>query len=290
GQRRLSEWTVDWLPGYQGASPVRIGNAAAMQVQLDTYGEVMRALSLARRLRHSGPDEAWPLQCALVEHLEQVWDKPDNGIWEVRGGQRHFTHSKIMAWLALDCTVSDAETFGLEGPIDRWRALRDHMHAVICDQGFDVERNAFTQSFGSSDLDASLLLTPIAGFLPADDPRVIGTVEAIERDLLVDGFVLRYHTDHGQDGLPPGEGAFLPCSFWLVSVYAMQGRMQEAQALFEHLLSVGNDLGLLAEEYDPVAQRLVGNFPQAYTHLALIGAALALDGVDLAQLRRNRQA
>ena len=284
GERRLSEWTVDWLPGYQGAAPVRVGNAASAQLQLDTYGEVMRALSLARRLGHAGPTQVWALQLALVEHLEQIWEEPDDGIWEVRGGRRHFTHSKIMAWAALDATVRDAETFGLEGPLDHWRALRDHMHAVICEKGFNPVRNAFTQSFGSSVLDASLLLIPVVGFLPADDPRMIGTVLAIETDLLVDGFVLRYHTEEAGDGLPPGEGAFLPCSFWLVIAYALQGRMEDACALFDRLLLVSNDLGLLSEEYDLVARRLVGNFPQAYTHLSLIGAALALDGWNPAPL------
>ena len=287
GERRLTEWTLDWLPGYQGAAPVRIGNAAATQLQLDTYGEVMRSLSIVRRLGKGDASEAWPLQVALMEHLEQIWKEPDDGIWEVRGERRHFTHSKIMAWAALDCTIRDAERYGLEAPLDRWRPLRDHVHAVICEKGFDGERNTFTQSFGSPALDASLLLIPIVGFLPANDPRMIGTVQAIERDLLVDGFVLRYHTEDGHDGLPPGEGAFLPCSFWLVSVYALQGRTEEARALFDHLLSVSNDLGLMAEEYDPVARRLVGNFPQAYSHLALIGAAFALDGMDPARLGQD---
>jgi GH15 family glucan-1,4-alpha-glucosidase len=276
-QRRLPEATIDWLPGYQGAAPVRIGNAASTQLQLDTYGEVLRALSISRRLGHSEAGQTWPLQRALVEHLESIWEEPDNGIWEVRGGRRHFTHSKIMAWAAVDSSVRDAEAYGLEAPLDRWRALRERMHALICDKGFDAQANTFTQSFGSPALDASLLLIPVVGFLPADDPRMIGTVQAIERSLLVDGFVLRYHTEEGADGLPPGEGAFLPCAFWLAMVYAMQGRKDEAHALFEHLLSVSNDLGLMSEEYDPVAGRLVGNFPQGYSHLSLIGAALALD-------------
>jgi GH15 family glucan-1,4-alpha-glucosidase len=281
GERRLSEWTVDWLPGYQGAAPVRVGNAASAQLQLDTYGEVMRALSLARNRGHARPSQAWALQRALVEHLEKIWEQPDDGIWEVRGGRRHFTHSKVMAWAALDSTVRDAETFGLDCPLERWRALRDHMHAVICERAFDKNANTFTQSFGSQTLDASLLLLPVVGFIAPDDPRMIGTVRAIERDLLVDGFVLRYHTETGRDGLPPGEGAFLPCSFWLVMVYALQGRQEDARALFGHLLSVSNDLGLYSEEYDPAARRQVGNFPQAYTHLSLIGAALTLDGWNL---------
>jgi GH15 family glucan-1,4-alpha-glucosidase len=280
GERRLFEWSPGWLPGYQGASPVRVGNAAATQLQLDTYGEVMRALRAGRRHGLVGKGEAWPMQTKFIEHLEQIWDQPDDGIWEVRGGRRHFTHSKIMAWVAIDCTVRDAETFNMAGPIDRWRALRDHMHCVICDKGFSKKRNSFTQSFGSSDLDASLLLIPQVGFLPANDPRVISTVRAIEHDLLVDGWVLRYRTENGADGLPPGEGVFLPCSFWLATVYQQQGRGREALALFKRMLALRNDVGLLSEEYDPQTERLVGNFPQAYSHLALVATALALNGGD----------
>jgi GH15 family glucan-1,4-alpha-glucosidase len=257
---------------------VRVGNAAATQLQLDTYGEVMRALRAGRRHGLVGKGEAWPMQTKFIEHLEQIWDQPDDGIWEVRGGRRHFTHSKIMAWVAIDCTVRDAETFNMAGPIDRWRALRDHMHCVICDKGFSKKRNSFTQSFGSSDLDASLLLIPQVGFLPANDPRVISTVRAIEHDLLVDGWVLRYRTENGADGLPPGEGVFLPCSFWLATVYQQQGRGREALALFKRMLALRNDVGLLSEEYDPQTKRLVGNFPQAYSHLALVATARALDG------------
>jgi GH15 family glucan-1,4-alpha-glucosidase len=286
GRRRMLEWTVDELPGYHGAAPVRVGNAASTQLQLDTYGEVMRALSIARHQGHSDPRQAWDLQRALVEHLERIWEEPDDGIWEVRGGRRQFTHSKIMAWAAIDSTVRDADRYGLEGPVERWRALRDHMHAAICDKGFDRERNTFTQSFGSPELDASLLLIPVVGFLPADDFRMIGTVQAIERDLMVDGFVLRYLTEEVVDGLPPGEGAFLPCSFWLVMVYALQGRMDEANALYERLLDIGNDVGLFSEEYAPADKLMTGNFPQGFTHLSMIGAALALSGLDPADLIR----
>jgi GH15 family glucan-1,4-alpha-glucosidase len=288
GERRLLEWSPRWLPGYQGAAPVRIGNAAADQVQLDVYGEVMGALHLAREHNLDGDAESWPLQVKLIEHLEQIWEQPDDGIWEVRGGRRHFTHSKIMSWLAVDCAVRDAEKYNLPGPRDHWCALRDRMHAVICDKGFNPERNSFTQSFGSKALDASLLLIPQVGFLPATDPRVIGTVAAIEQDLLVDGLVRRYRTEDGADGLPPGEGVFLPCSFWLAGVYYRQGRVTEAQDLFRRLLALRNDIGLLSEEYDPSSKRLVGNFPQAYSHLALIGAALTLDGTSLAVARHGR--
>lgn len=281
GERRLLEWSPSWLPGYQGASPVRIGNGASTQLQLDTYGEVMSALHIGRRHGLVGKGEAWPMQTEFIEHLERIWDQPDDGIWEVRGGRRQFTHSKVMAWVAVDRTVRDAETFNMAGPIDRWRALRDHMHSVICDKGFSKERNSFVQSFGGSDVDASLLLIPRFGFLPANDPRVIGTVRAIEHDLLVDGLVLRYRTETGADGLPPGEGAFLPCSFWLATVYQQQGRGQEALALFKRILALRNDVGLLSEEYHPETKRQVGNFPQAYSHLALVATALALEGGGL---------
>ena len=287
GERRLVEWSPPWLPGYQGASPVRIGNAASEQVQLDTYGEVMGAMHIARRGGLNGAAEAWAMQVRFVEHLERIWEQPDDGIWEVRGGRRHFTYSKVMAWVAVDCTVQDAEEFKLDAPLDRWRALRERMHQVICDKGYDPKRNSFTQSFGAPALDASLLLLPQVGFLPVDDPRMAGTVKAIEEELLVDGWVLRYQTEGGDDGLPPGEGAFLPCSFWLASVYQMQGRQDEAKALFERLLALRNDVGLLAEEFDPASKRLVGNFPQAYSHLALVGAAMTLDGNGLAQARHG---
>jgi GH15 family glucan-1,4-alpha-glucosidase len=280
GERRLPEWEVTWLPGYQGASPVRVGNAAHGQVQLDVYGEMMDALHQARvGGLASAPDE-WALQKNIVAHLETVWDQPDEGIWEVRGGRRPFTFSKVMAWVALDRSIRSAEMFGLEGPLDRWRSLRATMHETVCREGYDAKKGSFTQSFGADGLDASLLLLPRVGFLPPDDPRVRGTLAAIERELLVDGYVLRYRTEAGSDGLPPGEGAFLACSFWLVDSYAQQGRRAEALALFDRLLALRNDLGLLAEEYDPRAKRQVGNFPQAFSHVALIASAYALTRDD----------
>jgi carbohydrate kinase (thermoresistant glucokinase family) len=285
GERQLTEWEVPWLPGYQGAAPVRIGNAASEQLQLDVYGELMDAIYQARKDALAPVESAWAQQQTLIEHLEQIWEQPDDGIWEVRGGRRHFTFSKIMAWVALDRTVRDAERFKLHAPVDRWRRIRDHMHATICELGFDAGRNAFVQSFGSGELDASLLLMPVVGFLPPDDPRVRGTVAAIEQELMIDGLVLRYRTKAGIDGLPPGEGVFLPCSFWLADNYTLQNRDAEASALFERLLSLRNDVGLLAEEYDPQAQRQVGNFPQAFSHLALIGTALSLHDIGPAQQR-----
>jgi carbohydrate kinase (thermoresistant glucokinase family) len=262
GKRQLIEWEVPWLPGYHGAAPVRVGNAASAQLQLDVYGELIDALHQGRTLGLAPLEAAWPLQQKLIEHLEQIWEQPDEGIWEVRGGRRHFTFSKVMAWVALDRTVRDAERFKFSAPLEFWRKVRDRMHATICERGFDSERNTFTQSFGSSELDASLLLMPLVGFLPADDPRVRGTVSAIERDLMIDGLVLRYRTESDIDGLTPGEGVFLPCSFWIANNYKLQHRDAEARALIERLLSLRNDVGLLAEEYDPKAQRQLGNFPQ----------------------------
>ena len=278
GERQLLEWSPSWLAGYQGAAPVRIGNAASEQLQLDVYGEVASALHIARKHGLSPPHASWEMQAAFLAHLETIWDQPDDGIWEVRGGRRQFTHSKVMAWVAVDRSIRDAEAFDVPAPLDQWRELRDRMHAEICAKGYDPARNTFTQSFGSPELDAALLLIPQVGFLPPDDKRVIGTVEAIERELLVDGFVLRYRTEAGSDGLPPGEGAFLPCSFWLVDAYALLGRHADAEALFERLGQLANDVGLLAEEYDPKAKRQVGNFPQAFSHLALVEAALQLRG------------
>src|SRR5215472_5492938 len=285
GERQLIEWEVPWLPGYRGAAPVRVGNAASAQLQLDVYGELIDALCQGRTLGIAPVGAGWPLQQKLIEHLEQIWEQPDEGIWEVRGGRRHFTFSKVMAWVALDRTVRDAEQFKFSAPLESWRKVRDRMHAMICERGFDTERNTFTQSFGSSELDASLLLMPLVGFLSADDPRVRGTVSAIERELMVDGLVLRYRTESDIDGLVPGEGLFLPCSFWLANNYKLQHRDAEARALFERLLSLRNDVGLLAEEYDPKAQRQLGNFPQAFSHLALIGTALSLHDVGPAQQR-----
>lgn len=279
GERRLPELELGWLPGYEGSLPVRIGNGAAAQVQHDVYGEMMDALYQARRnglpdTEHIGTSDAWALQRSLVQHLEGIWREPDEGIWEVRGPRRHFTHSKVMAWVALDRTIRSAEEFGLEGPVARWRKVRDAIHADVCAQGYSRERGAFVQSYGSRHLDASLLLIPLVGFLPPTDERVRGTVAAIGKDLLVDGLVLRYHTEETDDGLGTGEGAFLACSFWYADNLLLQGRRAEARDLFEHLLAIRNDVGLLAEEYDPVVKRQLGNFPQAFSHLALIGTAL----------------
>lgn len=278
GERRLPEMQLDWLDGYARSRPVRIGNDAVNQLQLDVYGEVMSCLLRARDSGLPVDHRAWSIQRELVTYVEEHWDEPDEGLWEVRGPRRHFTHSKMMCWVALDRAVRNVERFGATGPVDRWRATRDAIHAEICAKGYDARRNTFTQSYGSFELDAALLLMPIVGFLPPDDPRVVGTVAAVEKELMADGFVLRYPVaaDNDVDGLPGGEGAFLACSFWLVEVMAMQGRKEEARELFERLLSLRNDVGLLAEEYDPRYDRLVGNFPQAFSHVPLIHAARAL--------------
>jgi GH15 family glucan-1,4-alpha-glucosidase len=274
GERRLSEFTLPWLPGYEGSAPVRVGNAASEQLQLDVYGEVMDALHQGHMHGLPAEPEAWQLQLALMRSLERVWRRPDEGIWEIRGPRRHFVHSKVMAWVAFDRAVRAVEMHGRDGPVDHWRALRDEVHAEVCERGFDPELGSFVQSYESKALDASLLLIPLVGFLPANDPRTRGTVEAVERELLRDGLVLRYRTEEvGVDGLPVGEGVFLPCSFWLVDCYELLGRHDEAHALFERLVGLSNDVGLLAEEYDPVAGRLLGNFPQAFTHLALVASA-----------------
>lgn len=273
GERRLVEYELPWLPGYEGSKPVRVGNAAADQVQLDVYGEVLDTLYAARRAGLATEASGWALECALVAHLETIWDQPDDGIWEVRSGRKHFTHSKVMAWVALDRAVRSAEEFGLDAPLEHWRALRETIHADVCARGFDAERGSFVQYYGSKELDASLLMIPLVGFLPATDPRVHGTVNAIEHELLRDGFVLRYDTTTGTDGLAPGEGAFLACSFWLVDTYILQGRLDDAEAMFTRLLDLANDVGLLAEEYDVATKRQVGNFPQAFSHLALISSA-----------------
>jgi GH15 family glucan-1,4-alpha-glucosidase len=273
GERRLAEYEVDWLPGYEGSSPVRVGNAAHRQYQLDVYGEVLDAMHQARCLGVDEDPNAWAVQRAILDFLESGWREPDEGIWEVRGARRDFVHSKVMAWVAFDRAVRAVETFGLEGPADQWRACRAEVHREVLERGFDAERNSFTQYYGSRGLDASTLMIPLVGFLPADDPRVAGTVDAVQRELMAEGFVVRYHSDDGVDGLPPGEGAFLPCSFWLADALGMLGRTAEARALFERLLGLANDVGLLAEEYDPVAGRLVGNFPQAFTHVSLVNTA-----------------
>jgi GH15 family glucan-1,4-alpha-glucosidase len=285
GERRLAEWEVPWLPGYQGAVPVRIGNAAPGQLQLDVWGEMMDALHLARAGGLASRPEGWALQREALRHLGAIWREPDDGIWEVRGGRRQFTHSKVMAWVAFDRMVRDAEAYGLEAPLDAWRATRDEIHATVCREGFDARIGSFTQSFGSPELDASLLLVPATAFLPADDPRVVGTIAAVERALTADGFVLRYRTESGADGLPPGEGVFLPRSFWLADAFAATGRPDEAHRLFERLLALRNDLGLLSEEFDVRAGRQVGNFPQAFSHVALVQTALSLH--DEAPVRRR---
>jgi GH15 family glucan-1,4-alpha-glucosidase len=273
GERRLTEWQVPWLPGYENSTPVRIGNAAHNQRQLDIFGEVMDALHQARKAGLPRIDAGWDLEQALLAHLEKIWVERDNGIWEVRSGREHFTFSKVMAWVAFDRAVKSTEAFNLPGPVDRWRKVRDHIHTDVCERGFDSELDSFVRSYGSKELDASLLLLPALGFLPPEDPRIRATVKAIERELVVDGLVLRYDTEKSGDGLPAGEGVFLACSFWLVDAYLMLGRRHDAVALFERLLSLTNDVGLLSEEYEPRTTRLVGNFPQAFSHLALVNSA-----------------
>jgi GH15 family glucan-1,4-alpha-glucosidase len=277
GERRLPELELDWLPGYEGARPVRIGNAAVDQRQLDVFGEVMDTLHAVRKAGITDSEPAWQLSLALMEFLESNWREPDEGIWEVRGDARQFTHSKVMAWVAFDRAVKAVERFGRHGPAERWRRARAEVHEEVCREGYDSDRGSFTQYYGSRELDASLLMVPLVGFLPALDERVTGTVAAIERELCRDGFVLRYSTSDDQvDGLPPGEATFLPCTFWLADNLAMQGREQEARTYFERLLAVRNDVGLLSESYDTKARRLMGNFPQAFTHVSLINTAHTL--------------
>jgi GH15 family glucan-1,4-alpha-glucosidase len=286
GERRLAEWEVGWLPGYEGSTPVRIGNAAAEQFQLDVYGEVMDALHQARVAGLEPDPFAWRLQRVLLDFLEDAWSEPDEGLWEMRGPRRHFTHSKVMAWVAFDRAVRSVEDLGLDGPVDRWRRTRDAIREQVLERAWDPDRRTFTQSYGSQALDASLLLMPAVGFLDAHDERVVQTVDAIQRELCVDGFVLRYPTEIADDGLPPGEGSFLPCSFWLVDALAMQGRRDEAEQLFERLAGLTNDVGLLSEEYDPRIGRLVGNFPQAFSHIALVDSAVNLSRAEGAAARR----
>jgi GH15 family glucan-1,4-alpha-glucosidase len=276
GERRLTETELAWLPGYQGSAPARIGNAAYRQFQLDVYGELMDAMHVARRGGLEPDENAWRVERALTEFVESAWSEPDNGIWEMRGPKRHFTHSKVMAWVAVDRMVKAVERFGLDGPVERWRSLRATIHAQVCRSGFDHERNTFVQYYGGRELDASLLMIPMVGFLPPDDTRVRGTIEAIERELMADGFVLRYRTAEEIDALPPGEAAFLACSFWLADNLALSGRKDDARRLFERLLGLCNDVGLLSEGYDPANQRLLGNFPQALSHLALVNTACNL--------------
>jgi GH15 family glucan-1,4-alpha-glucosidase len=282
GFRRLTELDLPWLPGYEGSKPVRVGNAASGQFQLDVYGETMSAIYAARKLGLPGTDEGWRALTSLLEFLEKAWQEPDDGIWEVRGGRRHFTHSKVMAWVAFDRVARAIREFGMGGDEGRkmlphLAALAERIHAEVCDRGFNPHVGAFTQSYGSPELDASVLLIPHVGFLPGSDPRVRGTVEAVEKKLLRDGFVLRYATEGGADGLPGTEGAFLACSFWLADNYAFGGRQAEAEALFERLLSLRNHLGLLSEEYEPRLQRQISNFPQAFSHLALIMSAQIIE-------------
>jgi GH15 family glucan-1,4-alpha-glucosidase len=275
-ERRLTEFEIPWLAGYEASEPVRIGNAAAAQVQLDVYGELIDTLYQGCKGGLARHDAAWSLQRALLGHLAKVWVQPDEGLWEVRAPPRHFTYSKIMAWVAFDRAIKMVEHFDLSAPVNRWRELRRRIHVDVCRRGFNRKRNAFVQSYGSEELDASLLLIPITGFLPSSDPRVVSTVEAIRCELTVDGFVQRYRTEHAADGLPPGEGVFLACSFWLADNLCMQGRWDEAGELFDRLLGLCNDVGLLAEEYDPVGKRLLGNFPQAFSHVGLVNTALNL--------------
>jgi GH15 family glucan-1,4-alpha-glucosidase len=289
GERRLTEWTAPWLPGYESSAPVRIGNAAHSQLQLDVFGEIMDVHHQARRRGLSTNVSGWNAQLAFLNHLQKIWREPDEGIWEVRGGARQFTYSKVMAWVAFDRAIKSAESFGLEGPIDEWRKLRDQICNEVLAKGFDPELGTFVQAYGTKHLDASLLLMPAVGFLPASDPRVEKTIAAIERRLLRDGFVMRYDTAVTDDGLPPGEGAFLACSFWLVDAYVLQGRMADAERLFRRLIAVRNDLGLLSEEYDPHLKRQVGNFPQAFSHLALVNTAYNLTRIEKPVEQRAQQ-
>ena len=277
GERRLSEWEVSWLPGYEGSRPVRIGNAAVNQIQLDVYGEIIDALYHAHSHGLPPNKHGDAVGTVLLKHLARIWDQPDEGIWEVRGPRQHFTHSKVMAWVAFDRAVKILEQRGSTGTAtQRWRYMRDRIHADVCRKAFDPDLGSFVQAYGSKALDASLLLLPLVGFLPPTDPRIIGTVAAVERRLIVDGFVYRYDTGEMVDGLPPGEGVFLACSFWLADNLILQGRVSEARELFERLLSLRNDVGLLAEEYDPSLGRQLGNFPQAFSHVALVNTAFNL--------------
>jgi GH15 family glucan-1,4-alpha-glucosidase len=277
GERQLSEWEAGWLAGYENSRPVRIGNAASVQVQLDIYGEVMNCFYQAYRSMRSHALDDFRMLLPLLEHLESIWRQPDAGIWEVRGELQHFTYSKMMAWVAFDRAVRLAEQLHYDGPVEKWKTIRDTIHGEICANAFNQEKSSFMQAFGSDQLDAALLQMPLVGFLPGSDPRVKGTVEAIERELMPDGLVQRYKTTHVDDGLPPGEGVFLACSYWMVSALKAIGRVRDARALFNRLLRLRNDLGLLSEEYDTERKRLVGNFPQAFSHIAMVNAAFDLD-------------
>ncbi|HLB39899.1 MAG TPA: glycoside hydrolase family 15 protein [Actinomycetota bacterium] len=289
GERRFPELELDWLPGYEGSLPVRVGNDASRQFQLDVYGEVLDLLHQASREGLPHEAAAWDMELRMLDVLESAWREPDEGIWEVRGGRQHFVHSKVMAWVGVDRAIRDVELWGFEGPLDRWRALRDEIHAEVCRDGFDEGLNAFTQSYGSTSLDAAVLMMPLVGFLPVTDARVAGTIDAIQARLMSDGFVRRYDTGTHIDGLPGAEGAFIPCSCWLADCLALQGRDAEARELFERVLSVRTDCGLLSEEYDTVRNRLVGNFPQAFSHVSLIGTARNLSRREVGPAERRRR-
>jgi len=288
GERQLPEFEIDWLPGYEHSAPVRVGNAASRQFQLDVYGEIADVLHQTHAVGIAPDPDMWPIEEAHLRFLEDGWHQPDEGIWEVRGPRRHFTHSKVMAWVAFDRGVKSIEALQLDWDIDRYRALREEVHRQVCEEGFDAERNAFVQCYGSNELDASLLMIPLVGFLPATDPRVVGTADAIERELMTGGFVQRYLGREEVDGLPPGEGVFLPCSFWFADNLALMGRTADARQLFERLIGLVNDVGLISEEYDPETKRMLGNFPQAMTHVALINSAHNLNGGSGPASRRAR--
>jgi GH15 family glucan-1,4-alpha-glucosidase len=288
GQRRLLEWEAGWLPGYEGALPVRIGNAAHAQLQLDVYGELIDAFHQARTAKLKLDDGSWDLECMVLEHLEEVWNQPDNGIWERRGAVRHYVSSKVMTWVGFDRAIKSAETFGFKAPLDRWRTVRDTIHREVCDKGFDRIQNTFVESYGSQLLDASILLLPAVGFLPPSDPRVLGTLEAIEKYMMRDGFVLRHDRREVTDEIQPIEGAFLACSLWLADAYVLAGEIAKAQAIFDRVVAIANDLGLLAEEYDSGAGRQTGNFPQALTHIALINTAHNLSDAKKPAMQRSK--
>ena len=289
GERRIPELELDWLPGYEGSLPVRVGNDASRQFQLDVYGEVLDLLHQATREGLPHEAAAWQMELRIVEVLESTWREPDEGIWEVRGGRRHFTHSKVMAWVGLDRAIRSAELLGFDAPVERWRAVRDEIHADVCREGFNDEIGAFTQAYGSTELDAATLMIPLVGFLPAHDPRVVGTVQAVRERLMNDGFVMRYDPSTQVDGLPGGEGAFLPCTCWLADCLALQDQHGDARELFERVLAVRNDLGLLSEEYNPTLRRMVGNFPQAFSHVSLIGTARNLSRGEVGPAERRRR-
>ncbi|HEY4372765.1 MAG TPA: glycoside hydrolase family 15 protein [Burkholderiales bacterium] len=297
GERLQPEWEVPWLPGYENSKPVLIGNAAVEQRQLDVYGQLMGAIYVSHKDGYRFRNGGWEFVRALIARVEEIWREPDDGIWEFRSGERHFVHSKVMAWFAIDCGVRLAEKFKLEAPVERWRVSAAEIHADVCARGYDSTRNSFMQSYGSKEVDAALLLMPVVGFLPPEDPRVRGTVAAIEKDLIFNGLVMRYRTEKSADGFPPGEGAFLACSFWLVDNMVLQGRLEEAQALFDRVAALANDVGLISEQYDRRVGRMVGNFPQAFSHIALINSALNLArargekaGVEHARAGKAQQA